>query len=285
MGLQVALNHRTQYRYDKAVSLGPQVIQLRPAPHCRTPILSYSLKITPAQHLLNWQLDPHANYLARVLFSNKTNEFVVEVDLVAEFSSFNPFAFLLEPGVQDYPFEYEPTLAKDLEPYRSVGPAGPSLRAFLETFSDEKRDTIGFLVDLNRRVRDYVGYETRMNPGVQTCEETLDRRMGSCRDSAWLLVQVLRHLGFAARFVSGYLIQLASDDPDHGGPQTDSAELHAWAEAFLPGAGWIGMDATSGLFAGDGHIPLACTPDASRAAPIGACQRGLQLLHVHSPPE
>jgi uncharacterized protein (DUF2126 family) len=269
MGLQVALNHRTQYRYDKAVSLGPQVIQLRPAPHCRTPILSYSLKITPAQHLLNWQLDPHANYLARVLFSNKTNEFVVEVDLVAEFSSFNPFAFLLEPGVQDYPFEYEPTLAKDLEPYRSVDPAGPSLRAFLETFSDEKRDTIGFLVDLNRRVRDYVGYETRMNPGVQTCEETLDRRMGSCRDSAWLLVQVLRHLGFAARFVSGYLIQLASDDPDHGGPQTDSAELHAWAEAFLPGAGWIGMDATSGLFAGDGHIPLACTPDASRAAPIG----------------
>jgi uncharacterized protein (DUF2126 family)/transglutaminase-like putative cysteine protease len=269
MGLQVALNHRTQYRYDKAVSLGPQVIQLRPAPHCRTPILSYSLKITPAQHLLNWQLDPHANYLARILFSNKTNEFVVEVDLVAEFSSFNPFAFLLEPGVQDYPFEYEPTLAKDLEPYRSVDPAGPSLRAFLETFSDEKRGTIGFLVDLNRRVRDYVGYETRMNPGVQTCEETLDRRMGSCRDSAWLLVQVLRHLGFAARFVSGYLIQLASDDPDQGGPQTDSAELHAWAEAFLPGAGWIGMDATSGLFAGDGHIPLACTPDASRAAPIG----------------
>jgi len=271
MGLQVALNHRTEYRYDKAVSLGPQVIQLRPAPHCRTPILSYSLKITPAQHLLNWQLDPHHNYLARVLFSNKTNEFVVEVDLVAELSSFNPFAFLLEPGVQDYPFEYEPTLAKDLEPYRSVDPAGPSLRAFLETISDEKRGMTGFLVDLNRRVRDQVGYETRMNPGVQGCEETLERRMGSCRDSAWLLVQILRHLGFAARFVSGYLIQLASEDDGAtgtGAPKSDSADLHAWAEAFLPGAGWIGMDATSGLFAGDGHIPLVCTPDASRAAPI-----------------
>src|SRR5271170_2001005 len=269
MGLQVALNHRTEYRYDKAVSLGPQVIQLRPAPHCRTPILSYSLKITPAQHLLNWQLDPHHNYLARVLFSNKTNEFVVEVDLVAELSSFNPFAFLLEPGVQDYPFEYEPTLAKDLEPYRSVDPAGPSLRAFLETISDEKRGMTGFLVDLNRRVRDQVGYETRMNPGVQGCEETLERRMGSCRDSAWLLVQILRHLGFAARFVSGYLIQLASeDDGATGAPKIDSADLHAWAEAFLPGAGWIGMDATSGLFAGDGHIPLVCTPNASRAAPI-----------------
>src|SRR5277367_874706 len=238
MGLQVALNHRTEYRYDKAVSLGPQVIQLRPAPHCRTPILSYSLKITPAQHLLNWQLDPHHNYLARVLFSNKTNEFVVEVDLVAELSSFNPFAFLLEPGVQDYPFEYEPTLAKDLEPYRSVDPAGPSLRAFLGTISDEKRGMTGFLVDLNRRVRDQVGYETRMNPGVQGCEETLERRMGSCRDSAWLLVQILRHLGFAARFVSGYLIQLASEDDGPNGtgaPKSDSADLHARQECFRPG--------------------------------------------------
>ncbi len=269
MGLQVALKHRTQYRYDKAVSLGPQTIQLRPAPHCRTPILSYSLKVTPSEHLLHWQLDPHHNHLARILFSNKTNELVVEVDLVAELSSFNPFAFLLEPGVESYPFKYEPALAKDLEPYRTADPAGPALQTFLETLSGEKGDTIGFLVDLNRRVRDYVGYETRLDPGVQTCDETLDRRMGSCRDSAWLLVQVLRHLGFAARFVSGYLIQMAPDDRDHGGPQTDSAELHAWAEAYLPGAGWIGMDATSGLLAGDGHIPLACTPDASKAAPIG----------------
>ena len=272
MRLQVALNHRTQYRYDKAVSLGPQVIQLRPSPHCRTPILSYSLKITPAEHLLNWQLDPHHNHLARVIFPNKTAEFVVEVDLVAELSSFNPFAFLLEPRVEDYPFEYEPRLAKDLEPYRSVDAAGPLLDAFLENLSDEKRGTIGFLVDLNRRVRDQVGYETRMNPGVQTCEETLERRMGSCRDSAWLFVQILRHLGFAARFVSGYLIQLAPDDDgsdDTGDLESDSADLHAWAETFLPGAGWIGMDATSGLLAGDGHIPLVCTPDASRAAPIG----------------
>src|SRR5277367_3584406 len=224
MGLQVALNHRTEYRYDKAVSLGPQVIQLRPAPHCRTPILSYSLKVTPAEHLLNWQLDPHHNYLARILFPNKTDQFVVEVDLVAELSSFNPFAFLLEPGVESYPFEYEPALAKDLEPYRTADPAGPSLRTFLETLSSEKRETIGFLVDLNRRVRDHVGYETRLDPGVQPCDETLDRRMGSCRDSAWLLVQVLRHLGFAARFVSGYLIQTAPDDRDQGGPQIDSAE-------------------------------------------------------------
>jgi uncharacterized protein (DUF2126 family)/transglutaminase-like putative cysteine protease len=272
MRIQVTLNHRTQYRYDKAVFLGPQVIQLRPAPHCRTPILSYSLSVTPVDHLLNWQLDPHHNYLARLLFPNKTNDFVVEVDLVAELSSFNPFDFFLEPGVEDYPFEYAPELAKDLEPYRSVDPAGSLLQAFLQNLSGEKRGTIAFLVDLNRRVRDEIGYVTRLDPGVQTCEQTLEKRTGSCRDSAWLLVQSLRHLGIAARFVSGYLIQLAADESTlegPSGPQTDSADLHAWAEAFLPGAGWIGFDPTSGLFAGEGHIPLVCTPNASQAAPIG----------------
>ncbi len=271
MSLQVALKHRTQYRYHKAVSLGPQVIQLRPAPHCRTPILGYSLNVTPAASLLNWQLDPYNNHLARLLFSGKTDEFVVEVDLVAELSPFNPFGFVLEPRVQDYPFQYAPGLAKDLEPYLSTEPAGILLRAFLKNVAAEKRSTISFLVDLNRRVRDEINYETRLDPGVQTCEQTLEKRAGSCRDSAWLLVQILRHLGIAARFVSGYLIQIAeaeSTPEGSSGPQTDSADFHAWAEVFLPGAGWIGMDPTSGLFAGEGHIPLVCTPSASRAAPI-----------------
>jgi uncharacterized protein (DUF2126 family)/transglutaminase-like putative cysteine protease len=271
MSLQVALHHRTHYRYEKAVSLGPQVVQLRPAPHCRTPILSYSLNVTPAKHLLHWQLDPYNNRLARLLFPDKTNEFVVEVDLVAELSPFNPFDFVLEPEVQDYPFAYTPELANDLEPYRSVDPAGPLLQAFLGNIPGEKRGTIGFLVDLNRRVRDKIDYVTRLDPGVQTCEQTLGKRTGSCRDSGWLLVQILRHLGIAARFVSGYLIQLAPDEAataDPSGPQADSADFHAWAEAFLPGAGWIGMDSTSGLFAGEGHIPLVCTPNASRAAPV-----------------
>src|SRR3984957_11878905 len=199
MVIQVALNSRTQYRYDKAVSVGPQVIRLRPAPHCRTPILSYSLGVTPARHLLNWEFRPHNNHLARLLFPDKTNEFIVEVGLVAELSPFNPFDFFLEPGVENYPFEYSPELARDLEPYRSVDPAGPLLRAFLQSVSGEKRGTVAFLVDLNRRVRDEIGYVTRLDPGVQTCEQTLEKRTGSCRDSAWLLVQILRHLGIAAR--------------------------------------------------------------------------------------
>jgi uncharacterized protein (DUF2126 family)/transglutaminase-like putative cysteine protease len=283
--MQVALHHRTQYRYDRAVSLGPQVLQLRPAPHCRTPILSYSLNVTPAAHLLNWQLDIHNNYLARLIFPGKAKELVVEVDLVADLSPFDPFDFLLEVGVEDYPFEYAPELVKDLEPYRGVDPAGPLLQAFLDEISAEKRGTISFLMEMNRRVRDAIGYVARLDPGVHTCEETLKARSGSCRDSAWLLVQTLRHLGIAARFVSGYLIQVA---PDGGAPQSangvqsDSADLHAWAEVFLPGAGWIGMDPTSGLLAGVGHIPLVCTPDAARSAPIAGTVEATQVHFSYS---
>ncbi len=268
MSIQVALNHKTKYRYGKAVAVGPQVIRLRPAPHCRTPILGYSLSVSPTGHLLNWQFDLHNNHLARLLFPEKIEEFVVEVDFVAELFPFNPFGFFLEPGVEEYPFAYAAELAKDLEPYCSVEPAGPLLKVFLDRLSRDKQGTISFLVDLNRRVRDQIEYLTRLDPGVQTCEKTLEKRSGSCRDSAWLLIQILRHSGIAARFVSGYLIQLASDDESPDGPQSDSAAFHAWAEVFLPGAGWIGMDPTSGLLAGEGHIPLVCTPNPSNAAPI-----------------
>ena len=271
MRIKVALNHRTQYRYEPAIAVGPQVVRLRPAPHCRTPILAYSLCVTPAGHILNWQLDLHNNHVARLLFTEKTDKFVVEVSLVAELSPYNPFDFFLEPGVENYPFKYAPELAKDLGPYLSVDPAGPRLQAFLGKLSRETRGTISVLVDLNRRVRNEIDYVTRLDPGIQTCDETLEKRTGSCRDSAWLLVQILRYCGIAARFVSGYLIQLEPDETASEGPSTalsDSADFHAWVEAFLPGAGWIGMDPTSGLFAGEGHIPLVCSPNASEAAPI-----------------
>jgi uncharacterized protein (DUF2126 family) len=267
MAIQVALNHKTHYRYEKANFLGPQVIQLRPAPHCRVPILSYSLEVTPSEHLLNWQFDPHSNHIARLLFPHKTDEFKVEVDLVADLSPINPFAFFLEPGVEEYPFAYAPELARDLEPFRFVNAPGPRLRAFLARLSGEKCGTVSLLLKLNTMVRDEIAYTTRLEHGVQTSEETLEQHLGSCRDSAWLLVQSFRNLGIAARFVSGYLIQLATEGSS--GPKTDSADLHAWVEVYLPGAGWIGLDPTSGLLAGEGHIPLVCTPTASQAAPIG----------------
>jgi uncharacterized protein (DUF2126 family)/transglutaminase-like putative cysteine protease len=271
MAINVALTHKTHYRYDRRVTLGPQVIRLRPAPHCRAPILAYSLKVRPEKHFINWQQDPESNYLARLLFPEPTTELFVQVDLIAEMGVFNPFDFFLDPYAEQAPFCYDAALARELRPYLETEPAGPRLFEFLARVPRVKMRTIDFLVDLNRRVKDGVGYVIRMEPGVQTCEATLHLRTGSCRDSAWLLVEVMRHLGLAARFVSGYLIQLQADvKPIEGpaGPTADFTDLHAWAEVYLPGAGWIGFDPTSGLLAGEGHIPLACTPDATSAAPI-----------------
>jgi uncharacterized protein (DUF2126 family) len=271
MAIHVALNHKTRYRYDRRINLGPQIVRLRPAPHCRTPILSYSLKVHPANHFLNWQQDPQANYLARLIFPEPTTEFSVEVDLVAALAVFNPFDFFLEPWAENYPFCYDEATARELRPFLETEPPGPELSEFLRTVPRTSVRTIDFLVGLNQRVCREIGYVIRMDPGVQSCAYTLTARTGSCRDSAWLLVQVLRHLGLAARFASGYLIQLTADvKPLEGpsGPTADFTDLHAWTEVYLPGAGWIGLDPTSGILAGEGHIPLACTPDASSAAPI-----------------
>ncbi len=279
MPLEVALHHVTRYRYDRDVALGPQVIRLRPAPHCRTPIVSYSLRVTPAEHFLNWQQDPQGNFLARVVIPKPCRELEVVVDLVAEMSVINPFDFFLEESAEAWPFGYEPWLREELDAFLDVEPPGPRLAAWLRGISREPTRTADFLVDLNGRLQRAIEYVVRMEPGVQTPEETLELSRGSCRDSAWLLVQILRNLGIAARFASGYLIQLAPDvRPLDGppGPQSDFTDLHAWAEAYLPGAGWVGLDPTSGLLTGEGHIPLACSPKPESAAPItglvGPCE-------------
>jgi len=271
MSIRVALHHRTTYHYDRLVTLSPQVIRLRPAPHSRTPITAYSLKIEPQPHFLNWQQDPQSNFLARVVFSERVRHFSVDVDLVAEMTVINPFDFFLEPYAENFPFQYEACLAQELAPFLAVSPPGPKLAAYLKTVDRKPRRAMDFLVGLNQRLQGEIRYLIRMEPGVQSSEETLTSRSGSCRDSAWLLVEIFRHLGLAARFVSGYLIQLKPDVKALDGPsgaETDFTDLHAWTEVYLPGAGWVGLDPTSGLLAGEGHIPLAATPEASSAAPV-----------------
>jgi uncharacterized protein (DUF2126 family)/transglutaminase-like putative cysteine protease len=271
MAVRVALEHKTTYRYARPINLGPQIIRLRPAPHNRTPLHRYALTIEPAQHFLNWQQDPHGNYLARVVVPELTTSFSVTVDLVADLEAYSPFDFFLDPSADEYPFRYEAKLKQELTPYLEIDEGSPIVHEFIETLNRSRRRTVDFLVDINRRVADEIKYLIRMDPGVQTPTETLTLRQGSCRDSAWLLVQALRHLGVAARFVSGYLIQLEPDQrPFEGpqGPEKDFTDLHAWCECYIPGAGWVGLDPTSGLFASEGHIPLACTPRPGSAAPI-----------------
>ncbi len=265
MALHVALTHETHYRYDRRIGMGPQVIRLRPAPHCRTPILSYSLTLEPKTHFVNWQQDPFGNFLARVVLPEETDDFSVTVDLVADMAVINPFDFFVEESATEWPFAYAEELKKELGPYLEAARPGPLLTRHLAGIERKKQVTIDFLCDLNRQLRNEIHYLVRMEPGVQTPEETLDRAAGSCRDSAWLLVQILRNFGLAARFVSGYLIQLTPDVKALDGPvgaEADFTDLHAWAEVYLPGAGWIGLDADLGP----------------------ACRRGTHSARCHAEP-
>ena len=295
MSIHASLHHVTHYCYDRAVSLGPQIVRLRPAPHSRSRVLSYSLRVEPAEHFINWQQDPFANWQARLVLPQQTTAFKVSVDLVVEMAVHNPFDFFLEPAAEQVPFRYSDTQLQELAPYLLTEPLTPRLSGYLARVDRRAQRTVDFLVALNQQVARDVRYLIRMEPGVQTPDQTLELASGSCRDSAWLLVQLLRHCGLAARFVSGYLIQLAPDVKSLDGPSgtaVDFTDLHAWCEVFLPGAGWIGLDATSGLLAGEGHIPLACTPRPSSAAPIEGevddCEvefrHQMQVSRIHESP-
>ncbi|HYR89363.1 MAG TPA: transglutaminase family protein [Terriglobia bacterium] len=284
MGIRVALHHKTIYNYDRPVTLSPQTVRLRPAPHSRTPVTSYSLRVEPKDHFINWQQDPHGNFLARLVFSTETRHFSVEVSLAADMTVINPFDFFLEPYAEKYPFQYEALEEKDLRLFLEPLPLGPRLETFLSSIDRREIRLADFLVDLNQRLQREIRYMIRMEPGIQTPEETLELASGSCRDTGWLLVQVLRRLGLAARFVSGYLIQLKPDVKPLEGPagaNVDFTDLHAWAEVYLPGAGWIGLDPTSGLFAGEGHIPLAATPEPQSAAPVSGLVSECEVEFFH----
>ncbi|MCU1376338.1 MAG: dehydrogenase, partial [Actinomycetia bacterium] len=295
MSIRVALEHRTRYRFDRMVTIAPHELRLRPAPHCRTPVSAYSLRVEPDSHFLNWQQDPFANHVARVVFPERADELEIVVDLVADLTVINPFDFFLDESAERWPFRYDAALAVDLAPYLATSAPGPLLREWLAEVDREPAPTANVLVGLNQRLRGDIAYTLRMEPGVQAPEDTLAKALGSCRDTGWLLVEILRQLGLAARFVSGYLVQLAPDErPLDGppGPAADFTDLHAWAEVYVPGAGWVGLDPTSGLLAGEGHIPLACAPSPAGAAPvvgaIGVCEVTLEyantVTRIHEDP-
>ncbi|MEM7443809.1 MAG: transglutaminase family protein [Pseudomonadota bacterium] len=262
----VSLRHQTTYRYDQPVALGPHYVRLAPAPQTRIPFRDYRLEVRPSSHLLHWMFGPAGNRVARIVFPDRIDRLDLTVTMTVTLTPLNPFDFFVEPWALTTPFDYDDHHRRPLQPYLAPDHAGPLLSAWLETIDRTPRNTVEFLVDLNKRLADTIAYSTRWEPGVQTSEQTLEIKIGSCRDTSMLLVQILRHLGFASRFVSGYLIQLKNDQPDS--PKEDTLDLHAWAEAFVPGAGWLGMDPTSGMMASEGHIPLAAAVDPMDTAPV-----------------
>jgi len=268
MTVDVALLHRSRYQFARPVHLGPHLVRLRPAPHARARITAYSLEVGPAAHRRYWQLDPFGNWQARLIFLEPADHLDITVDLRAEIATVDPFDFFVEPAAETWPFAYEPALALDLAPYLEVEPVGQRFAEFLASIARQPRYTVTFLVELNQSLARRLGHVVRLEPGIQTIEETLEQGRGSCRDTGWLLVQLCRRLGLAARFVSGYLVQLALDPEAADGPDRDITDLHAWAEVYLPGAGWIGLDPTSGMLTGEGHVPLAASPRPDHATPI-----------------
>ncbi|MGB0600017.1 MAG: DUF2126 domain-containing protein [Rubripirellula sp.] len=285
MTIRVALHHETEYRYDRSVSLGPQLVRLRPAFHARTPINSYSLNVEPADHFRNWQQDPFGNPIARYVFQNPCRHLKIQVDLVADMTVINPFDFFILEDADQWPFRYDDALRAQLAPYLIKGESTPRLATWIESLPKSAERLVSFLVEINQRFSRRIEYLVRLEPGVQSPEETLKLGSGSCRDSAWLMVETFRQMGIAARFVSGYLIQLAADEkPIDGpsGPDEDFCDLHAWTEVYLPGAGWVGLDPTSGLFAGEGHIPLACTPSYEGAAPVSGAHDECEVEFRHT---
>ncbi|MEM7541276.1 MAG: transglutaminase family protein [Pseudomonadota bacterium] len=271
MSIRVAIRHITEYQYDRRVEMSPHTLRLRPAPYARTPIEAYSLAVEPHDHFINWQQDPYNNYLARLVFPEKARKLKFEVEIIANMVAINPFDFFLEESATDAPFKYGADQRRDLAPYLAIDERGPLLKDWVRSISREPRATIDFLVEVNQRLAEAIDYVVRFEPGVQSCEQTLSMGRGSCRDSAWLLTQIFRLLGLASRFVSGYLVQLVADQKSldgPSGPTADFSDLHAWTEVYLPGAGWVGLDPTSGLFAAEGHIPLAAAPHYRQASPI-----------------
>ncbi len=273
--MRLLVQHQSTWAYPSPAALGPHLIRLRPASHTQADIETYGLTVSPVGDI-RWLQDPYGNFVGRLTYPAGTTveSLQVGVEFTCDIKPVNPFDFFVDDRCKDAPFTYPAEMLPDLAPFLDRNEASVAGGMWLEEFLDtlpRDGDTVQLIVKLNEAVNKVTKYVIREEAGIWTPEQTLAAGRGSCRDSAVLLIAALRSRGLAARFVSGYLIQLTDDGMIPGekkGVATDVVDLHAWAEVYVPGGGWIGLDATSGLLCGEGHIPLACTASPPLAAPV-----------------
>lgn len=262
------VRHTTVYRYRRPVALGDHRLMLRPRDSHDLRLIQTSLNLSPPA-TLRWSHDVFGNSIAIASFAEPSAELRIESNLELETYVVKRPAFQITPEAASYPFIYSADdridLGRMLERHHPdpTDRLGAWARGFIRS---SPTGTLALLADLNSGVGAWISYQSRETEGTQTPVETLNRGWGSCRDVAILLIEAARSLGFGARVVTGYLYNPAADS--QGAAATGAGTTHAWADIYLPGAGWIAYDPTNGTIGGDDLIRVAVTRDISQAVPI-----------------
>lgn len=272
----MTVRHVTRYSYASDVTLGPHRLMLRPRDSHDLRLVETTLSVSPHAEL-RWIHDVFGNSIAIATFSEEARELVIESTLRLKRYPYVPPSMDIDEDAATYPFIYAPDDRRDLGPLRESHYPDPKgrLTEWASGFVMAKgTDTLALLEDINVGIHQGFVYMPREEEGTQTPVETLERGSGTCRDLALLFIETARHLGLGARFVTGYLYDPALDTGETGGAVQGAGATHAWAEVFLPGAGWVEYDPTNGLIGSEALIRVAVTRDPSQAAPISGSFTG-----------
>lgn len=273
--MQLAISHRTVYTYGCPVSFLPHLLYMRPRETPLVRVERFAFNFQPEAQV-TWMQDDFDNMPASAQFTVDSACLDIRSDCVVTTADSPPFDFLVRDTARSFPFTYEPLHRFNLSIYLTP-PASPiqsAIRNWIDhRYTNQPQDTVGWLFGLSQAFYQCFRYQRRDDPGIQPSLTTIGMGSGSCRDYAVLFVECARTLGLAARFVSGYLFDSTVDG-------TSSGDMHAWAEVFLPGAGWRGIDPTHGIFCTNAYVPVAQAVVAESVNPIQGSYSSAKLTHA-----
>jgi len=275
---RLLIHHHTLYTYGREVFLNPQKILLSPSNRRHFHVHSIETEIFPTPLGSNQRLDMEGNLFQQIWFGEPTNRFEINVHLDLTVSSLNPFEFIISKDFEklgpngELTFHYSDEQKQFLWPFLNHTDS-PQINGLAKNIKQGSNGIVTYLVELTAHLHGMCDYIVRENPGIWPPEKTLSERQGSCRDLAWLLINMLRGEGIASRFVSGYAYNPELEE---------NHELHAWVEAFCPGAGWIGLDPSIGLLTDAYYIPLATSYLPQLTMPVVGTYSGNFSSHLKS---